>query len=249
MINDIPIIMAFAAGVVSFLSPCVLPLVPGYISFVSGLSLQSMTEIKGDKDDALSLNRGTRVIIFNSLFFIAGFSLIFVLLGASATWIGSFLVTKISIMTKIAGLIIICFGLFKMGFLQFLFFNKEAKFHMKDRSFGFMGALLIGASFAFGWTPCIGPILAGILIYASTLKSINQGILLLFVYSMGLGIPFIITALGVNHFLKFFNSIKKHLGLIEKICGFIMVILGVLIFSNRLFLVSGYLTFLNKFIL
>jgi cytochrome c-type biogenesis protein len=241
--------MAFAAGVISFLSPCVLPLVPAYISFVSGLSLQSMTEMKGDKDDELSLNRGNRTIIFNSLFFVAGFSLIFVLLGASATWIGSFLVAKISIMTKVGGLIIIFFGLFKIGLFQSLFFNKEAKFQIKDRSFGYTGALLIGASFAFGWTPCIGPILAGILIYASTLKNINQGILLLFVYSMGLGIPFIVTALGVNQFLKFFNNIKKHLGLIEKICGFIMVILGILIFSNKLFLVSGYLTFLNKFAL
>ena len=249
MVSDVPIFMAFAAGVVSFLSPCVLPLVPGYISFVSGASLKSMTGTGGDEDDASSPSGSTWAITLNSLFFVAGFSLVFVLLGASATWLGSFLVSKMSVVTKVAGLIIAFFGLYKMGLFQSLLLNKEARFQMKDRSWGLLGALLVGASFAFGWTPCIGPILAGILVYAGTLKSINQGIILLFVYSLGLGIPFIVTALGVSRFLRFFNSIKRHLRLIERICGLIMVIFGILIFTNRLSMLAGYLTFLNRFAL
>lgn len=236
--------MAFSAGILSFLSPCVLPLIPGYISFISGTSL---VESRREAADIVITERINPVVILNSLFFIAGFSIVFVLLGASATWVGAFITSRISILTKIAGLIILFFGLFKMGLLRFLFFYKEVKFQITNRKYGLAGSLIIGAAFALGWTPCIGPILGAILVYASTLKHINQGIMLLLFYSLGMGLPFLLTAFGINYFLRAFKRIKHHLGLIEKISGFIMVVLGILIFTNKLFVIAGYLTFLNSF--
>jgi cytochrome c-type biogenesis protein len=246
MIHDVPITMAFGAGLISFLSPCVLPLIPGYISFISGVSLQEMKD--GSAGSGL-LNSQKLSVVLNSLFFIAGFSAIFILLGASATWLGTLLSTKISFLTKLAGLVIILFGVFKMGLIQPLFFFKEARFNVENKKMGPIWALVIGASFAFGWTPCIGPILTGILAFAGTLEHVNQGIFLLSVYSLGLGIPFLLTAFGVNQFFRFFNRIKRHLGLLEKITGVIMVLLGLLIFFNKLILIPGYLSFLNKFAL
>jgi len=246
MTNDITIWMAFAAGILSFLSPCVLPLVPGYVSFISGVSLQ---EIKESYTDSALLNKKKLSVVLNAMFFIAGFSGVFILLGASATWIGAMLSAKITFLTKIAGLVIIIFGLFKIGLIRPLFFFKEARFNVGDNKLGLVWAFLVGAAFAFGWTPCIGPILGGILAYAGTLGDVHQGILLLSVYSLGLGIPFLLTAFGVNQFFRFFDRIKRHLGLLEKITGVIMVIMGVLIFTNTLILIPGYLPFLNKFAL
>jgi len=241
---DVSIYMAFAAGLISFLSPCVLPLVPGYVSFVSGVSFAEL----GDKTENTTwLSRERRAVLFNSIFFIAGFSVVFILLGATATWIGSFISSKISILSKIAGVVIIFFGIYKLGLIRFNFFYKEARFQINNRKFGYAGAMLIGAAFAFGWTPCIGPLLAGILTYAGTLEKVNQGVFLLAVYSLGLGIPFLITALGINQFWRFFGGIKKYLRLLDIVAGIILVILGVLIFSNKLILIPGYLSFLNKF--
>lgn len=148
---------------------------------------------------------------------------------------------------KMAGLVILFFGLYKMGMIRAFFLNKEVKFQVTQRKYGFIGALFIGAAFALGWTPCIGPVLAAILAYAGTLKDVNQGIVLLLCYSLGMGLPFLLTAVSINHFLKMFRLIKNHLGLIEKISGFIMVILGVLIFTEKLFFIAGYLSFLNIF--
>ena len=238
--------MAFGAGLISFLSPCVLPLIPGYISFISGVSLQEMQN--GSLADGL-LNNQKLTVILNSMFFIVGFSIIFILLGASATWIGTLLSTRISFLTKAAGLVIILFGLFKLGLFRPLVFFKEVRFNVERKKVGFIWALIIGASFAFGWTPCIGPILTGILVFAGTLDHVHKGVLLLSVYSLGLGIPFLLTALGVNQFFKFFDRIKRHLGLLEKIAGGIMVIIGLLIFFNKLIVIPGYLPFLNKFAL
>jgi cytochrome c-type biogenesis protein len=236
--------MAFGAGLISFLSPCVLPLIPGYISFISGVSLQEMTD---DSSGNGLLNSQKLSVILNSVFFIVGFSTVFILLGATATWIGTLLSTKISFLSKVAGLVIILFGLFKMGLFRPLVFFKEIRFNFESKKVGFIWALVIGAAFAFGWTPCIGPILTGILAFAGTLEHVSQGVLLLSVYSLGLGIPFLLTAVGVNQFLKFFNRIKRHLGLLEKIAGGIMVLIGLLIFFNKLIIIPGYLPFLNKF--
>ena len=246
MMPDVSIYMAFAAGLISFLSPCVLPLVPGYVSFISGVTF---AEIKEKTSTPSVLSGKKRIIVINSLFFVAGFSLVFILLGASATWLGAFLSSKISLISKIGGLIIIFFGIYKIGLIRPLLFYREARFNIKDRKFGYAGAMLIGAAFAFGWTPCIGPILGVILTYAGTLENVNQGVVLLLVYSLGLGVPFILTAFGINHFWRFFNRIKKYLGLLEVTSGVIMVILGVMIYSNKLVLIQSWLPFLNKFAL
>lgn len=242
MISDVSIFMAFGAGIISFLSPCVLPLVPGYISFISG---RSLADIGYDNTDTTYPGNVNPLVILNSIFFISGFSIVFILLGASATWMGALIVSKMSMLTKIAGLVILIFGLFKMGLIRFLPFYKEVKFQIRDRKYGLIGAVLIGAAFALGWTPCIGPILGAILIYASTLNDVYQGIMLLAFYSLGMGLPFLLTALGIHQFFRLFKRIRKHLGLIEIISGAIMVILGLLIFTNKLVLIVGYLSFLN----
>jgi cytochrome c-type biogenesis protein len=236
--NDVSLFMAFAAGIISFLSPCVLPLVPGYISFVSGISVEEMGGLREKK-----------TVMINSIFFIMGFSAIFVLLGISATWMGIFFASKKAILARVAGLIIIFFGMFKIGAIRSFTFYRDARFHIKDRKFGSIGALLIGAAFAFGWTPCVGPILGSIMAYAGTLSTMRQGVLLFLVYSMGLGIPFLVVAFGVNRFFGVFDKFKKHLRLIEVISGVIMVILGLLIFTDKLILIPGYFSFLNSFAL
>jgi cytochrome c-type biogenesis protein len=236
--HNVSLFMAFTAGIISFLSPCVLPLVPGYISFISGVSVEEIGRLREKK-----------VVMVNSIFFIIGFSIIFVLLGISATWMGVFFASNKVILTKIAGLIIIFFGIFKMGLIRSFTFYREARFHIKGRKFGLLGALLLGAAFAFGWTPCVGPILGSILAYAGTLGKVNQGVVLLLIYSMGLGIPFLLVAFGLNRFLGVFDRIKKHLRLIEIVSGIILVILGVLVFTDKLIMLAGYVPFLNKFTL
>ncbi len=238
--------MAFAAGLISFLSPCVLPLVPGYISFISGVSF---AEIREKKESTPFLSKEKRMILFSSIFFIIGFSMVFILLGATATWIGTLISSKISVLTKLAGLIIIFFGVYMMGFIRPRFLYKEARFQIKDKRFGYVGAWLIGVAFAFGWTPCIGPILAGILTFAGTLENVNQGIFLLAMYSLGLGVPFLLTAIAINQFWRFFSRIKKYMRVLEVTSGAIMVILGFMIFTNKLILIPGLLPFLNKFAL
>ena len=236
--QDVSLLMAFIAGIISFLSPCVLPLVPGYISFVSGVSVEEIGKTKEQ-----------RVVIVNSIFFILGFSMIFILLGVSATSMGVLFSSKKAILTKIAGFIIILFGVFKLGVIRSLTFYKDARFHLRDRKFGALGALIIGAAFAFGWTPCVGPILGSILAYAGTLGKVNQGLFLLLAYSMGLGIPFLAVAIGLTRFLGIFDRIRKHLRLIEVSSGVIMIILGLLVMTDKLFLIPGYLSFLNRFAL
>ena len=243
---DISIYMAFAAGLISFLSPCVLPLVPGYISFISGVSFE---EIRAEGESGALPSKEKRKILNNSICFIVGFSIVFILLGASATWIGNFLTSKMSVLTRLAGLVIIFFGVYKMGLIRSNLFYKEARFDLKQKKFGYIGAVLIGAAFAFGWTPCIGPILAGILAYAGTLEKVNQGVFLLTVYSLGLGIPFLLTAMGINRFWSFFSRIKKYLRVLEVGGGAIMVVLGLMIFTNKLILIPGLLPFLNQFAL
>lgn len=238
--------MAFAAGLISFLSPCVLPLVPGYISFISGVSFAEIREIEGGTP---FLRKERRTILYSSFFFIGGFAMVFVLLGATATWIGTLISSKMPILTKLAGLAIIFFGIYMMGLIRPRFLYREARFNIRDKRLGYLGALLIGAAFAFGWTPCIGPILAGILAYAGTLEKVNQGVFLLAAYSLGLGIPFLLTAIGIHRFWGFFSRIKKYLRILEIGGGAVMVILGVMIFTNKLVLIPGLLPFLNKFAL
>lgn len=218
---------SFAAGVVSFLSPCVLPLVPGYVSFMSGLSLEELSS--GAKPGSTLRHAG-----WESVFFVLGFSLVFTALGASATAAGEFLTSHLPVVSKIAGAVIILFGLHMTGIvtIPILYMHKRAD--TAGFQPGYAGSFLMGLAFACGWTPCIGPILSGILALAATRETVGQGMRLLFVYSMGLGLPFILTGFAVGGFLRFFRHFKKYIRAGEVFAGVLLVAIGSLIFSDRL---------------
>lgn len=225
--NQVTVWTAFVAGIISFLSPCVLPLVPGYISFMSGISLDELS--KGAERKSLLKKAG-----WSSVFFVLGFALVFTFLGATATTIGKFLTQYMSVISKVAGVLIMLFGLHTIGILPIRWLYYEKRFQSSSLSPGLAGSFVIGLAFAFGWTPCIGPILAGILALASTQETVAEGMFLLFVYSLGLGIPFILTSLGVNEFLHFFNRYKRFIRWGEVVAGVLLVLMGILIFSSRL---------------
>ncbi|MGH9455734.1 MAG: cytochrome c biogenesis CcdA family protein [Terriglobia bacterium] len=241
MSHQLSIPIAFVAGVVSFLSPCVLPLVPGYISMLSGVS---MDELKGGGDAAL-----VQRIIRNSFAFVIGFSIVFIALGASATFVGTFLLSRRTIFNIIAGLIIIVFGLHLTGLIKIPLLYRDARIHTGAPKRGLLGAFLLGLAFAFGWTPCIGPILAGILALAATRHTVFQGMFLLAIYSAGLAIPFLATSLGLSQFLKFYGRFRKHLHAVEVASGVLLIVIGALIALNKFTVLSGYLGFLNRFTL
>jgi cytochrome c-type biogenesis protein len=231
--DQINILTAFVFGLLSFVSPCVLPIIPGYISFISGYSLNEMT---GDNTAA------KRAILVNTTVFIAGFTLVFVLMGAAATSIGKVLNENLTLISKIAGAVIIVFGLHMIGIFKIGFLNYEKRFHLQDKKLGILGSFAVGSAFAFGWTPCIGPVLAGILAIASQQDTVMQGIVLLFSYSLGLGIPFFLTALSINKFFNVFNRIKKHFHAIEVFGGVMLVAVGILMITNYLTIIASYLS-------
>lgn len=225
--GEVSLFAAFFAGIISFVSPCVLPLIPGYLSFISGVSVEEMK----DKDEKV---RVLKRVSLNSIFFILGFSVVFIILGASATFLGQFLLSKLAILYKVAGVIIIIFGLHLLGLFKIPYLNYEKRFHARTKPLGFLGAFLVGLAFAFGWTPCIGPILAGILVLASNQETVGKGIALLGVYSLGLGIPFFLTGIGFNRFLGVSGFIKKHFKIIEIVSGVFLILVGLLIFFNSI---------------
>ncbi len=210
--NSISYFSALLAGGLSFVSPCVLPLIPGYISFISGVSLEDLT----DKEKAQQhLGR----VALNTVFFVIGFSLIFIALGASASFIGGWLFSNLEYFNKIGGVLIFLFGLHVAGVFKIRALNYEKRFHTTSKKFGILGSVVIGMAFAFGWTPCIGPILGAILTMAASHDTVWEGVLLLSFYSAGLGIPFILTALLFNWLIGFFGFIKRHFRAVEIISG------------------------------
>ena len=233
--------VAFLAGVVSFLSPCVLPLVPGYISMLSG---ESIEELKAGAGPGL-MGR----IFRNSLAFVIGFSVVFIALGASATAVGNFLVAKRSIFNIVAGIIVIIFGLHLTGLVKIPLLYREARMTAGKPKRGLIGSFLLGFAFAFGWTPCIGPILTGILALAAIRDTVFQGMFLLAIYSAGLAIPFILTGLGLSQFMKFYGGFRRHLQMVEVLSGVLLIGIGALMAFNKLGVLSGYLSFLNVFTL
>src|SRR3989304_3838873 len=239
--GGVPLIAAFTAGLLSFLSPCVLPLVPGYISMISGASVQDLKE--GADSGVL------RKVLFHSILFIAGFSIVFISLGATATWLGQFLLSRMSVLYRIAGVVIIIFGLHMTGILKIGLLYRDKRFHSAGKAATPGGAFLIGLAFAFGWTPCIGPILAAILTLAASQGTILSGVFLLAIYSAGLAVPFLMTSLGVNHFLRFYQRFRSHLHQVVGFGGVILIILGAMIMTNQFTRLSGYLSFLNRFAL
>ena len=241
MTQQLSIPIAFLAGVVSFLSPCVLPLVPGYISMLSGASMEELKAGGG----AAMVNR----ILRNSIAFVIGFSIVFISLGASATAVGNFLVAKRTLFNVVAGTVIVIFGLHLTGLVRIPLLYRDARVNTGAPRRGLTGSFLLGFAFAFGWTPCIGPILAGILALAATRDTVIQGMFLLAIYSAGLAIPFLLTSLGLSQFLKFYGKFRRHLHAVEVASGMLLIFLGVLIALNKFAVLSGYLTFLNRFTL
>jgi cytochrome c-type biogenesis protein len=248
MEENVTLLAAFGAGLLSFISPCVLPLIPGYLSYISGLSLDEMRGTAtvapgGGVAVAVAPSAAARrQVILSSLAFILGFSIVFVSLGAAASAIGQFVIQQQAIFSRIAGAIIIIFGLHTMGVLRIEWLYQEKRVHTNRKPAGFIGAMLIGIAFAFGWTPCIGPILAGILAVAGTQETVGQGVRLLAVYSLGLGVPFLATALMINRFFTAMGKIRRHYHTIELVSGALLVVIGILIFTNKFTIIAQWLT-------
>lgn len=225
--------VAFGAGLVSFLSPCVLPLVPGYLSFVAGVSMEELR-------DAESAAIVRRRVILNTLAFVIGFSAVFVLLGASATAVGAFLLAKQKLIARVAGILVIVFGLHVMGVMRIPLLYQEKRAQLAVKPAGLVGSFLVGLAFAFGWTPCIGPILASILSLAATEETLLAGVGMLAVYSLGLAIPFMVTALAFNQVMVVFDQVKRHMRVVEIASGLLLVGVGILLMTDGLTLIANW---------
>ncbi|MBO6815247.1 MAG: cytochrome c biogenesis protein CcdA [Rhizobiaceae bacterium] len=223
---DIPVYYALLAGAISFLSPCVLPLVPPYLCYMAGASL---SEISGSDVQPVDADL-RRKVVGRALLFVLGFSVVFISLGASATFIGQFLLKWSNVLSQIAGVIIILMGLHFLGLFRFALLQREARFQAGGG--GAMGTFVMGLAFAFGWTPCIGPILAPILGLAGSRETMGEGAFLLGVYSAGLGIPFVLAALFVGPFMNFLERFRKHLHRVEQIAGVLLVLTGILFLTG-----------------
>jgi cytochrome c-type biogenesis protein len=233
--DHVTLFAALAAGVLSFISPCVLPLIPGYVSFVSGVSVDEM------RGGIAATSASRRQVLITSLAFVLGFSLVFVTLGASASALGKFLFAKAPLLEKIAGAVIVIFGLHTMGVFRIAALDTEKRVHAQKKPSGPLGAMLVGIAFAFGWTPCIGPILGGILVVAGAKETVREGVVLLAVYSLGLGIPFLLTSLAINQFFAVTQRIRRHYHTIEMVSGGLLVMIGLLIFTHQLTVITRYL--------
>jgi cytochrome c-type biogenesis protein len=235
----ISIVGAFVAGLLSFLSPCVLPLIPSYITYITGISFADLKE-----EHTSSMVRKKTIV--HSLLFIAGFTFVFMALGASATYIGSFLQEKMDLIRKIGGLLIVVFGIHVTGLVNLTVLLGDRRIRLHQKPAGYAGSVLVGIAFAAGWTPCIGPILASILMIAATEEKVYQGMILLFSYSLGLGTPFFISSLALHKFLVLFNRFKKMIRIFEFVTGLFLIVVGVLVFTNSLTAISHYITILFR---
>jgi cytochrome c-type biogenesis protein len=229
--SNITLISAFVAGLLSFLSPCVLPLIPSYITYITGLSFADLQE----EHPSHVVRRKT---VIHSLLFIAGFTTVFVLLGASATFIGGFMQEHMKLIRRIGGVLIVLFGIHLTGLVPIQMLLGEKRFTIHNKPAGYVGSFLVGVAFSAGWTPCIGPILASILMIAATEETLDHGIFLLLAYSMGLAIPFLLSALALHRFLVAFNRFKKHIRLLEIATGIFLIVIGVMVYGNYLTKIS-----------
>ena len=229
------LLIAFGAGLISFLSPCVLPLIPGYISYISGTTYNELLE--------------TKVKLSPLIFFTLGFSIVFILFGAAATFIGQLFLSYSNELRIAAGIIIIIFSLHILGFLNLKFFNYEKRFQVSNNNF--FGPIVLGMAFGFGWTPCIGPILGSILALASIEETLSRAVILLILYSLGLAIPFVLSGYLIQRFLLFSKNFRKNINLISKIGGIILLVTGILILTNQLQAIGFYIIeifpFMQKF--
>jgi cytochrome c-type biogenesis protein len=222
------ILVSFTAGLLSFLSPCVLPLIPSYVTFITGLGLEDAA-------------RARRTAVVHALLFVLGFSLIFIALGATATVLGRVLLAYRGVLSRVGGLLIILFGLYTLGAVRLGALSVERRVHLADKPVGYLGTVLVGVAFGAGWTPCIGPILGSILLYTSSAADLRQGVLLLATYSLGLAVPFLVAAAFVPRFLAFFARARGRLVWFTRAAGVLMVLVGVLLVTDYFTLLAGWL--------
>ena len=232
---DVTYFGALIAGLLSFLSPCVLPLVPPYLCFLGGTTFDQLT----GEDETQS--HVYQTVIMSSVAFVLGFTTVFVVLGATATMAGQLVAENLPLLAKIAGVVIIIAGLHFLGVIHIPILHREARYHADTRPAGLLGAYVIGLAFAFGWTPCIGPVLGAILAVAAGEDSVSKGVSLLFVYSLGLGIPFVLAAVAIKPFMNAMQRFRGHLAVIEKIMGALLVLTGILFLTNSMTLIAGWI--------
>ncbi|MCH7685028.1 MAG: sulfite exporter TauE/SafE family protein [Gemmatimonadetes bacterium] len=226
--TSVGLLIAFTAGGLSFLSPCVLPLIPSYMSFITGMSLDEMGEHRG-------------AAFTHALLFVSGFTLIFLMLGATASSVGRLLQFHQVWLERFGGVLIIFFGLYLLGVFRLGALAQERRVHIQNKPLGYAGSVLVGVAFGAGWTPCIGPILGAILMYAGTQGSMAQGIVLLLFYSLGLAIPFLVAALAVERFIKWFQRYRQYMPLVTKASGGILLFLGLLLLSGYFSMLASWL--------
>ncbi len=232
MREPLGIAVAFSAGLFSFLSPCVLPLLPSYPSFVTGMSV---SDLSSDLTAAMR-----RRVMLHALAFVLGFSVVFVALGASFSVAGAFLLDYRDWIRRVGGLLIIGFGLYISGLLRIGFLGRTQQLQLREKPAGYIGSFVVGVTFAIGWTPCVGPILGAILSLAGTAETVQRGIGLLIAYSAGLGVPFLLSALALGTFLKFFRQYRPFIPVVERAAGIVLVGVGALVFSNYYLVLNSW---------
>jgi len=230
--EPLSVLVAFTAGLFSFLSPCVLPLFPSYLSFVTGMSVSDLTA------DLTAAAR--RRVLLHAIAFVVGFSMVFVSLGASFSAASAFLLEYRDWIRRIGGALIIIFGLYIAGLLRIGIFGRTQQFQLREKPAGYIGSFIVGLTFAIGWTPCVGPILGAILTLAGTAETVQRGIGLLVAYSVGLGLPFLLSAVALGVFLKFFKRYRPFIPVMERAAGVILVVVGVLVFTNYYLILNSW---------
>lgn len=233
-LNDVSYLLAFSAGLLSFLSPCVLPLVPAYITYITGSAVSE-----------LNTGKARLFALYKSLGFVLGFSIIFIAMGASITSLGKFLIKNHEMFRKVGGTLIVLFGIHITGIFKIKTLYYEKRIIPFEKLGKNISSVFIGIAFAAGWTPCVGPILASILIYAGSMETISMGIMLLAIYSLGLAVPFVLTAYAIGSLSGYFRKISRYLNAISTASGVLLIIMGVLIFTNKVSILSRYLNFVN----
>ena len=229
--TDINIFVAFTAGIFSFLSPCVLPLIPSYLSFISGVSLEEMRA-------ANFASHIRKRVVLNSLAFILGFSLVFISFGASASLLGTLFLSYRNLIRLLGGIFILAVGIYLLGFFKFSVLDRYSQFHLKDKPAGYLGSALVGVTFGAAWIPCVGPILGAILTLAATSSEIGRGVLYLATYAAGLAVPFFLSAVAVNSFFEFSQKFRRYLQAVHVTAGILLIVVGIL-------LITDYMTLLN----